>query len=323
MNKWLKIIGTFGIVALVSAALAGAVALAQSDGGAFGPRRGFAERGVERASFEGRSFFDEAGTGPRRGGPRGRAGLGGQVTALGDDSLTIENKEGASVTVTVTEDTRVMVAETQSEGSLGDITVGANVRVMGHPAEGDDSVEARGILLLPTGDMARGRVTAVDNNVITVENRREESSAIIVTDGDTRFMLGRDGDEGSLADVTEDKGVMAFGDTQDDGSLAANVVFVHEGRGPGGPGHHGPGEGHAGGEVTAIDGSSFTIDPFRGEADSLTILTDDDTEYRTRSETEVSFEDIEVGGHVMVKGQPVDGQEDTIRAEVVGIKIDK
>lgn len=323
MNKWLKIIGTLGVVALVSAALAGAVAFAQSDGGDFGSQRGFAGRGFERAGFEGRGFFSEAGDGPCQGGPRGRGGPGGKVTAVGDGSLTIENKEGESVTVTVTEDTQVMVAETQSEGSLSDINVDDNVRVMGRPAEEGDSIEARGILLLPAGDMAGGRVTAVDGNVITVENPREESAATIVTNDETRFLLGRDGGEGSLADVTEDKGVMAFGDTQEDGSLAANVVLVHERPGPGGPGHHGPREGHTGGEVTAIEGSSFTIAPFRGEADSLTILTDDATEYRTRSGAEVSFENIQVGGHVMVKGQPVEGQENTIQAEVVGIKIDE
>ncbi len=321
MNKWLKIIGTFGIVALVSAALAGAVAFAQSDDGDFGFRRGFGERSFGPAGFEGRGFEGE---GPHRGGPRGPKRLGGEVTAIDseDGTLTVDTRRGDSVTVTVTDETRVMVAETQSEGSLEEINVGDNIGVRGRPAEASGPVEARGILLLPAGDMAGGRVTGIDGETITVEHPREDGPTTIVTDGETRFMLGRDGGEGSLADVSEDKGVMAFGDTQDDGSLAANVVFVHDGPPHGGPGH-GPRKGRVGGEVTGVEGSSFTIEPFRGEADSLTILTDGETEYRTRSEAEVTFEDIAEGGHVMVKGQPVEGQENTIQAEMVGIKIDE
>ena len=102
--------------------------------------------------------------------------------------------------------------------------------------------------------------------------------------------------------------------------VARLVVVAEPGRhGPPGKHGHGPREGFTAGEVTAIDGSSFTIDPFWGD-DQTTVQTDENTEYRTRSGEDVSFDDIAVGGTVMAKGQPVDGAENTILAEVIGIK---
>lgn len=311
MNKWLKLAGlVFIMVAVTVLALGGAAAWARSADGPWGARG--APFG-DRAEFGGPGFGPFEGKGP--GGP-GR-GAGGKVTAVGDNSLTLENRAGETVTVNVTGETRIMIAETRSEGSMSDIDVGDNVRVMGRPND-DGVVEARGILVLPDGDIAGGRVTAVDGNNITVENP-EDGSVTIVTNADTQFRLGPD-ETGSLADVTVDKMVMAFGDLQEDGSLVARLVFIHE-RGPG-PGPHGPGKGHAAGEVTSIDGATFKLDPILRDIE-LTVLTDDSTEYRTRTGDEVSFEDIQVGSMVVVKGRPVEGQENTIQAEVVGIKLDQ
>ncbi|GAB4439006.1 MAG: hypothetical protein Kow0031_20910 [Anaerolineae bacterium] len=94
-----------------------------------------------------------------------------------------------------------------------------------------------------------------------------------------------------------------------------------EGRGgPGGrDGHRGPRGAAAVGEVTAIEGGTLTVDPFWGETD-ITVQTDAATTYRTRTGDELTFEDISVGSWVMAKGQPVDGAENTLLAEVIGIK---
>ncbi|MDX1521590.1 MAG: DUF5666 domain-containing protein, partial [Anaerolineae bacterium] len=243
-------------------------------------------------------------------GPRGR-GSGGEVTAIGDSTLTIQNRKGESVTVNVTDDTRIFLVESQSEGSLSDISVGDKVGIRGQRND-DGTVNARGIMVAPRGDHAGGRVTAIDGQTITVENR--DGEAKIVTNDSTEFRIGRD-QTGSIADVTTDKRVMAFGETQDDGSLAARLVFVGE-RGP-----KGPREGLRGGEVTSIDGTSFTIQTRNGT--EVTVQTNADTQYRTRGDAEVTFADIQVGGRVMVKGQPVEGAENTVLAEVVGIKTEQ
>ena len=57
----------------------------------------------------------------------------------------------------------------------------------------------------------------------------------IVVDANTVIRIGEE--TGSLADITEGMGVDAFGETQDDGSLAANLILVKDKAdcGPGGP----------------------------------------------------------------------------------------
>jgi hypothetical protein len=226
------VIGAALGIALVAGA---SVAFAQSsfqDGPRFG-------------NAEGPAFFQQAGEEGAPCGGRGGPGAGGEVTAVSDSSLTVATPKGDSVTVKVSEDTVVRLVESQSEGSLSDIEVGDNVMVRGQRND-DGSVEAKAIMVAPDGDMAGGRVTAVDGSTITTENRAGDTATILTSDS-TEFRLGRTGETGSIADVTTDSGVRAFGDLQEDGSLQARLVFI----GPGGPGHEGgkgprPGNGPAG-----------------------------------------------------------------------------
>ena len=317
MKKFMKYMVILGILAAVLGSAAVAFA-AQSDTFQRGPRgQEFGDEFFQQGPAgeeRGGEFFQR---GPRDGGPgrgpgRGR-GLGGEVTAIDGSTLTILNRNDDSIVVNVSEDTTVRLAETQSEGSLSDIEVGDNVGVRGRRND-DGSVDARAIMVAPEGDHLGGKVSAVDGQTITVENRDGEA-ATITTDGDTTFRIGRD-ETGSLADVTPDKFVMAFGTAQGEDSLQARLVFVGER----GPGRHGPGRGHgAAGEVTAISGDTFTLDPFRGE-NEITVQTNADTEYRTCDGQDVDFGDIAEGKMVMVKGQPVEGQTNTILAEVIFLK---
>ena len=175
--------------------------------------------------------------------PPGRAhrprGVAGEVTAVSDNSLTLVTRAEETVNVNVSADTVVFLMATQTEGSLSDIAVGDHVNVHGRPSE-EGTVEAVRINVAPAGDRAGGRVTAVDGQSITVENRAGEAINII-TNANTTFWIGPE-EQGSLADVTAGKFVNAYGELQD-GSLSANVVFVRERppHGPGGPGGPRPG----------------------------------------------------------------------------------
>jgi hypothetical protein len=191
---------------------------------------------------------------------RGPRGVAGEVTAKADNSLTItavtRDEETVEIVVNVSDETTIVLMATQSEGTLDDIAVGDHVKVDG-PRNEDGSVDAVHIVVEPDGERLGGRVAAVDGSTITVENREGEQATIVV-DAGTTFWVGRgeegilkeggpeEGslDEGSLEDVTEGKFVEAFGELQEDGSLAANVVFVKNGpphppHGPGGPGGRG------------------------------------------------------------------------------------
>jgi hypothetical protein len=258
--------------------------------------------------------------GPRKGPGFGK-GTGGEVTAIDGSSLTVQTRDDATVTVTTTNSTTVMLAETRSEGSLGDIQVGDKIGVQGQKND-DGTVNAQNIVILPRGDVAGGKVTAVDGATITVDNPKDGTTTI-VTNSDTQFKVGPDG-EGSLADITTDNFVMALGEKQDDGSLVARQVMIGKPGMRGGPDGHPHGPGHGGppsqaGQVSAVDGTSFTVNTF-WEEETITVLTDENTEYRTGSGESVSFEDITVGAKVMVKGQLVEGAENIVQAEVVGIK---
>ena len=172
------------------------------------------------------------------GGPRhGRGhGLGGEVTAVSDSGLTIVTPNEDTIDVIVSDETEIHLIATQEDGSLDDIAVGDHVQVIGRPND-EGIVDAKVITVEPEGDKVGGKVTAVENNTISVENREDTGS--ILVNADTEIRIGEE--TGSLADITEGMGIVAFGETQEDGSLAANLILVNDKAdcGPGGPG--GPG----------------------------------------------------------------------------------
>ncbi|MCB0213447.1 MAG: hypothetical protein KDJ52_29155, partial [Anaerolineae bacterium] len=167
------------------------------------------------------------GHGPGGGGPRGGMMGGGEVTAVDDDSLTVENLNGEEITVNVSDDTVIHIVETGEEGSLDDIDVGDNVRVRGPRNEDGDEIDAMDIAVMPDGDHVMGRVTAVDDDTITVEN--PDGTITINVSDDTIFRNGQE--SASLSDVTEGSHITAFGDLNDD-ELDADLVMLGRGRGP-------------------------------------------------------------------------------------------
>lgn len=83
---------------------------------------------------------------------------------------------------------------------------------------------------------------------------------------------------------------------------SAAVAFAQGGQGgPGGPG--GPGGHGAGGEVTAIDGSTIVVTNPHGDEES--IITTDSTEFVVNDEAG-SLDDIEVGMFVCAEGEKDD-----------------
>ena len=173
---------------------------------------------------------DEAGMrgrGPGGGGPRGGMMGGGEVTAVDDDSLTVENLNGEAITVNVSDETIIRIVETGEEGDLDDIDVGDNVRVRGPRNEDGDEIDAMDIAVMPDGDQVRGHVTAVDDDTITVEN--PDGTITINVSDDTVFRNGQE--SASLSDVTEGSHITAFGDLDDD-ELDADLVMFGRGRGP-------------------------------------------------------------------------------------------
>lgn len=330
--------------------------------------------------------------------PNRPGGLRGEVAAVGDSSLTVTPPDGQNVTVHVSDETRIRLAESQSQGNLEDIEPGNFVGVRG-PKNDDGSINARFILVLPQNprDLARthGKVTAIDGAIITIENRDGESQEI-TTDDQTRIRIGKE--KGTLEDIEVGDPLAAAGVKKDDGTFVARLIIIATGdqirkhtlrgevlevnlddetltvQGKGdeekvwlvkttdATQYRVPGVDEAGlddievgnhvliagqkdqdsensgvarviavipaggrdglrlrGEVTAVDESNqtFRLDTRRGE---FIILTDGSTRYLTRGDEEVSFDDIGVGSKVLVAGQKVEDQDNTVLAKLVGLK---
>lgn len=329
---------------------------------------------------------------------RPAGGLRGEVTAVGDNSLTVSTRNGQSVAVNVTDETKIRLLKDRTAGELSDIEVGNFVGVRGTKND-DGSVNARWIVVLPENpknlDRARGKVTAIEGSVIVIENKDGQSRRI-ATDENTRFRKGKE--PASLADIAVGDPLLAVGQKQSDGSLLARLVGVVTGRqlrqhtlrgqvlsvdvvagkltveaqgekegtwtvqttadtkyrirGVDNPslenieagntvaiiGHKAEEGDNTGvarviavipdefkdsirvlGDVTDIEGTSFTLDSRRG---LVTVLTTADTQYRTRGGQDVTFDNIEVGQKLLVIGRPTAETDRaiTLTAQVVGMK---
>lgn len=140
-----------------------------------------------------------------------------------------------------------------------------------------------------------GEVTAINGATLTVENPRGE--ATIVTDENTVFTVNDEA--GSLGDVSVGMFVRARGETAEDGTFTATQLFASDEqpeRPTDGEGRRGRG---AGGEVTAIDGLTLTVENPRGTA---TIVTTTETTFTVNGEAG-SLSDITVGMFVRARGE--------------------
>lgn len=91
---------------------------------------------------------------PEEHGRRGR-GAGGTVTAVGASSITIQNRNDESIVLNVSDETRIFLVETQSDGSLSDIEVNDQVGIRGRRND-EGNVDVRGIVVMPEGDHMGG-----------------------------------------------------------------------------------------------------------------------------------------------------------------------
>ena len=166
---------------------------------------------------------------------RGVSGTVASVTSTGF-TVTVPGKTGTAaktVTVAVTSQTKVTLMPAMTAGSQSDIVVGAKVRVTGQ-ANSSGVIQAQSVVIEPAGDMAGGRVTAVNGTTITVSmgwqrpgqgSTANTKTTNIATDANTKFYQPG-GKAAMLADVKVGGFVQAWGQKQADGSLLATEVVV-------------------------------------------------------------------------------------------------
>jgi hypothetical protein len=182
---------------------------------------------------------------------------------------------------------------------------------LGRPDE-DGSLAAKLVAIASAQELreytARGRVTAVEGQTLVITTREGERE--VVTTSETYFHVPNV-EKPDLDDIEVGCIIAALGQKEDDGTFTAQIVAVT------------PARrlrkmiirrNTVRGEVTAIEGTTLTVETWRGEK---TILTDEDTRFRIPGIENPSIEDVEVGNRVIALGRC--NQDGDFVARVVGV----
>jgi hypothetical protein len=153
--------------------------------------------------------------------------LGGELTAVGDDTLTIETCHGTAA-VRVDDETRYRVG-TVGDAGLDDLEVGMMI-VVGGTLNPDGGLLARGVAV-PRAEggraLVRGRVANVESDGFVLDTRRRGQVTVRV-DEETRYRM-RGVDAPGLDDIGAGDPVIVRGTWNEDGSLRADSVMVLRG----------------------------------------------------------------------------------------------
>jgi hypothetical protein len=230
----------------------------------------------------------------------------GRVTAVEGSTIQLENQAGTATVLTAA-DTEFRLG--REPAGLEDVSEGAFLAAFGQ-LQPDGSLSAELVILrpppIPPARNVRGEVTAVSATGLTmsIQPRPETDAAplsvqVNVTD-ETQIWLIESERRGSLDDVQVGdrvlvRGRRAEGSTQDAPAMQAMHIAV----GPDGDEVHG--------RVTAIDGSTLTLENRDG---TVTVHTDAETSFR-RGRQAAALEDVREGVFMVAFGeQQADGSLD-------------
>lgn len=182
------------------------------------------------------------GGGPGRfGGGHGGFGRGGGLTVTGvnGNAITATGRGGQTVTVQVSATTAY--TEAGASASLSDVQSGSIIAVQGSFANtSGTTINATGVtIVLPT---EAGVVTNVNGDTLTITGF-DGTTHTVTLSGSTRYQKA--GQSAAQSDVTTGTAIEVEGTLNSDGSLSAVRVTIRTPR--------------LGGQVSAVNGSSYTI----------------------------------------------------------------
>lgn len=164
-------------------------------------------------------------------------GVGGIVTAVDDDSITIQGRNGLTREIATTSATTYRLG-TQTT-TRAEVTVGDRIHAFGETGAGNTFTATAVTIALPK---VAGEVTAVSSGSFTIR-LRDGSTWTVTVDADTAYRI-RDVEDPGLDDI-EVGDVVAVAGTQSGSTIDAQVV-VSGGAFGHGPGGLGLGHGRAG-----------------------------------------------------------------------------
>jgi hypothetical protein len=223
------------------------------------------------------------------------------ITSVASDSITAKRPDGTSVTIKTTSSTQyVRAGKTIDRSALG---AGTEILVQGTRSS-DNSVTATRVEVALAG--AHGKVTATSGNDITIQDVRNTSGTQVVhTTSSTTYT--RAGQSSSLSAVTVGEEISAQGTKNSDGSLQAEAVQIVP-----------P---HAGGQITAVDGSTITVQAHGGtqtiHLSANTNITSVTFGASGPTETPATTSDLKVGVNIQAEGATA--SDGSLNAETVKI----
>ena len=163
--------------------------------------------------------------GPGQGRGEGRTpGVGGSITAIADDALTLKTFDGRAITVKLNDKTRFR--KDRQDAKLGDFKVGDTVMVRGE-ATGEDTFVASGVMSRTGGGFTGspqqlrealgkqiiiGEIKSIDGLKLTIARVDGETQTIAV-DENTSFR--KQGESVTLADLKPGDHVFGRGQLKD------------------------------------------------------------------------------------------------------------
>ncbi len=237
----------------------------------------------------------------------GRFVAQGTVSAIEGTTLVLNTLQGEKQVVT---DEAIFWAPDVENPGLADVQIGDQVVALGKPDE-DGNLVAR-LLAIASADelrehVVRGRVTAVEGQTLVITTREGERE--VVTTSETYFHVPG-AEEAGLDDIETGHVIMALGQKDGD-SFTAQIVSVARTRRLRKMIAR---RNMVCGQVTAIEGTTLTIETRQGEK---TILTDENTRFRIPGVEDPSIADIKVGDRVVVLGRRDESGDFTAR--LVGV----
>jgi len=235
--------------------------------------------------------------------PQGRF-LRGQVTAIEDTALTVKTPDGERQ-VTTNDETRFRIRGVENP-TIADVQVGDYIVAKGEP-DSTGTFVAHVVLVAP-GErveqfIVQGKVTAIEGTTLVLDTLQRAAVERRVTTDEAIFWAS-DVEDPSLADVQVGDQVVAFGQPDEEGSLAARLVAIasaeelrqHAVRG----------------KVTAVEDQTLVIATREGEKE---MVTTSETYFHIPGVEEPGLDDIEVGCVITAVGQTDD--DGTFTAQIL------
>jgi hypothetical protein len=212
----------------------------------------------------------------------GEYGRGARLTVTGVSGNTITATSRGGQTVTVQVGATTAYTEAGANASLADVKAGTVIAVQGSYANtSGTTINASGVtILLPT---EVGVVTNVSGTTLTLTTF-DGATHTVTASASTRYQKA--GQSATLADISSGTAIVVEGTTNSDGSLSAVRVTIQEPR--------------VAGQVTAVNGSSYTVTGAFGQ--SYTVAPTSSTTYVNADGTTASASAVKAGVAIIAQG---------------------